>query len=96
MRDTASKNPFQATVAALAEGMRAKGAVKASGELDSFRYGNILRARRLVGVRGAGRSYDGFYKVKSVKHTIEPGVSYKQHFELEREGIGALLPSVMP
>jgi hypothetical protein len=96
MRRTAGKNPFQAASAALAERMNAPDSVTATGELDTVRYGNILRARRLVGVRGAGRSYNGLYKVRSVKHVIEPGASYKQQFELRREGIGALLPVVLP
>jgi len=94
MRCTAGKNPSQAASAALAEAMNAPDSVTATGELDTVRYGNILRARRLVGVRGAGTSYDGFYKVRSVKHVIEPGASYKQQFELSREGTGALLPMV--
>jgi hypothetical protein len=76
--------------------MNAPDSVTATGELDTARYGNILRARRLVGVRGVGRTYDGFFKVRSVKHVIEPGTSYKQHFELTREGTGALLPMVLP
>ncbi len=96
MRSTAGKNPFQAASAALAEKMNAPDSVSATGELDTVRYGNILRARRLVGVRGAGRSYDGVYKVGFVKHLIEPGVSYKQTFTLRREGTGALLPMVPP
>ena len=62
--------------------MNASDSVTATGDLDTVIYGHILRARRLVGVRGAGRAYNGFYKVRSVKHMIEPGASYKQHFEL--------------
>jgi hypothetical protein len=96
VRYTAGKNPSQAASAALAERMNAPDSVTATGELDTVRYGNILRARHLVGVRGAGRSYDGYYKVRSVTHVIEPGASYKQQFELRREGLGALLPIVSP
>jgi hypothetical protein len=96
MRCTAGKNPFQAASAAMAESMNAPDSVTATGELDTVLYGNVLRARRLVGVRGAGRSFDGFYKVRSVKHLIDPGASYKQQFELGREGMGALLPVVPP
>jgi|ERR1043166_4139273 hypothetical protein len=92
MRCTAGKNASQAASAAFAERMNAPDSVSATGELDTVRYGSILRARRLVGVRGSGKSYDGFYKVRSVTHLIEPGVSYKQNFELTREGTGALLP----
>jgi hypothetical protein len=94
MRCTAGKNSSDAASAALAERMNAPDPVTATGQLDTVRYGNILRARRLVGVRGAGRSYDGFYKVESVKHVIEPGASYTQNFELKREGTGAIFPMV--
>jgi hypothetical protein len=94
MRCTAGKNYAQAIEAALAERMNAPESVIATGELDTVRYGHRLRARRLVGVRGVGTSYDGVYKVRSVKHVIEPGASYKQQFELRREGIGALFPSL--
>ncbi|MEL6718708.1 MAG: hypothetical protein AAFP82_08330, partial [Bacteroidota bacterium] len=46
--------------------------VTASGSLDVMRYGQLLRARRLVAVRGAGQSYDGMYYVDSVTHDIKP------------------------
>jgi len=69
--------------------------VTASGELDATRYGNLLQARGLVGLRGAGYSYDGFYYVKSVSHSIRTG-SYTQRFTLTREGVGALSPVVIP
>lgn len=69
--------------------------VTAEGELDALRYGEVLAARGLVGLRGAGASYDGAYYVKRVTHTIRRG-SYKQRFTLAREGLGALLPVVRP
>ena len=68
--------------------------VVAKGELDAFRYGTALTARSLVGVRGAGYDYDGVYYVRSVTHTIETG-SWRQGFELVREGIGSTVPLVM-
>ncbi len=70
-------------------------AVTASGEFDAIRYGDVLRARGLVGLRGAGYSHDGTYYVKRVTHKIGRG-SYKQSFTLTREGHGALLPVVRP
>ena len=69
--------------------------VTAEGELDALRYGDILRARGLVGLRGAGYSYNGTYYVKRVTHTISRG-SYTQRFTLARDGLGALLPVVRP
>ena len=46
-------------------------------------------------MRGAGTTFDGFYWVKQVTHTIKTG-SYTQGFKLSREGTGALLPVVAP
>lgn len=69
--------------------------VTASGDLDALRYGEILRPRGIVGVRGAGFSYDGFYYVKRVTHKIRRG-EYMQAFTLTREGTGALSPVVAP
>jgi hypothetical protein len=69
-------------------------AVNVSGELDSMRYGDVLRARRLVGLRGVGKSYDGLYYVKKVVHKISHG-SCTQNFTLTREGLGSTL-AVIP
>jgi hypothetical protein len=67
----------------------------AQGELDGLRYGGVLKARGIVGLRGAGFTNDGFYYVKSVSHSIGKG-QYKQRFSLAREGVGALTPAVIP
>ncbi len=68
--------------------------VSGNGEADTARYGHVLRARRLVGVRGAGISYDGHYYVKSVTHNLSRG-EYKQSFSISREGTKPLMPVVM-
>jgi hypothetical protein len=67
--------------------------VTADGELDATNYGALLKPRALVGLRGVGYQYDGFYYVKSVTHTIQKG-TYKQRFTLKREGVGAISPGV--
>lgn len=69
--------------------------VTATGELDAVRYGGALRARSVVGVRGAGYTHDGFYYVKQVTHKISAG-QYTQSFTLTREGETSLLPVVVP
>ena len=69
--------------------------VSVSGELNALEYGDILRARGLVGLRGVGYSYGGNYYVKSVSHEISKG-EYKQRFTLTREGTGSLTPLVVP
>ena len=62
--------------------------VGASGTLDVLRYGDLLSAPGIVGLRGAGYSYDGYYYVKSVNHAIDRN-RYEQHFTLAREGTGS-------
>jgi hypothetical protein len=70
-------------------------AVVAEGSLDADRYGTLLQPRALVGVRGAGYSYDGWWYVKQVTHVIQVG-SYQQQFTLTREGVGSTTPVVIP
>jgi hypothetical protein len=69
-------------------------AVSGNGSLSVTRYGNILRARLLVGVRGAGVAYDGMYYVESVTHNLKRG-EYKQSFTLSRDGLISQTPVVM-
>lgn len=95
LRNTANQSLTQAATASLAAGMSAPESVTGEGELDTVRYGNVLRARKLVGVRGVGFSYDGNYYVRRVTHTIARG-EYTQKFTLSREGTGSLLPVVIP
>ena len=92
VRCAANKNPAQAASTAA----NAPESVRGEGELDTLRYGSVLRARRPVGVRGAGHSYDGDYYVRKVTHVITSGVSYTQQFTISREGPGELLPVVRP
>ncbi|MGI9491779.1 MAG: hypothetical protein ACR2QF_05185 [Geminicoccaceae bacterium] len=70
-------------------------AISATGSLDVASYGHVLRARMLVGVRGAGIAYDGMYYVDSVTHSIKRG-EYKQNFQLSRDGLISQTPGVMP
>jgi len=94
-RDTANQNPARAAGSIVASETQSPDPVTGDGELDSIHYGAVLRARRLVGVRGAGFSYDGLYYVKSVTHSIAVG-EYTQKFSLSREGTGAITPVVVP
>ena len=75
--------------------------VIAEGELDGIRYARALNVGSLVGVRGVGYSYDGFYYVRQVTHSITLGQpedtpSYTQKFSLQRGGLGSLSPVVPP
>ena len=58
------RTPSQAMAQAQGAMEATTDAVKLEGELDAGSYGGVLQARGLVGVRGAGFSYDGFYYVK--------------------------------
>jgi hypothetical protein len=95
LRCTANRNFAQASTTAVAAVTGAQEPVSAEGELDTVRYGSVLRPHRLVGVRGVGRSYNGDYSVKSVTHRIQRGV-YTQTFKLSRGGTGTLTPVVRP
>jgi hypothetical protein len=67
--------------------------VSATGSIDLTRYGRPMDARSLIGVRGAGLAYDGLYFVRSVTHTLGRG-SWKQSFQLSRDGIISNVPTV--
>jgi hypothetical protein len=77
----------------LTKAAQSSDAVFGSGSLDVLRYGRILKARQLVGVRGAGMAFDGLYYVTEVKHKIKRG-EYKQDFKLARNGLVSTLPAV--
>ncbi len=91
--ETADLNPIQAAVIGLTKAAKTSDAVFGSGSLDVTRYGRILKARSLVGVRGAGLAFDGLYYVTEVKHKIKRG-EYKQDFKLVRNGLVSTLPVV--
>ena len=87
-------SPLQAVMMGLAEASRSSDAVFGSGSLDVVRYGRPLKARQLVGVRGAGMAFDGLYYVTSVTHSIKRG-EYKQSFQLARNGLISTVPRVI-
>ena len=93
LKDTARMNPMQAISRGLNEAKKSQDSVTATGNLDVLRYGRPLRARGLVGVRGAGVAYDGLYFVSSVKSTLKRG-EFKQSFDLTRNGLVSTTPRV--
>jgi hypothetical protein len=94
-RDVGKAGSSGTLQAILAESLNAPDAVRGQGQLDGARYGSVLRARHLVGVRGAGLDHDGLYYVRSVTHQLERG-SYTQSFSLSREGTLPTVPAVLP
>ena len=94
--DTLSKRPIpQAIMIGVAKAARLAEAVTGEGSLDVVRYGRVLHARQLVGVRGVGPAFDGLHYVTKVKHKIARG-SYKQDFSLSRNGLLSTVPVVVP
>jgi hypothetical protein len=87
--------PDEAASAILGALMNNSEAITGTGTLDVLRYGQVLRSRMLVGVRGASVGYDGLYYVDSVTHSIKRG-EYKQNFSLSRDGLISNTPRVMP
>ena len=78
----------------LAKAARWAEAVTGEGSLDVVRYGRLLKARQLVGVRGVGPAFDGLHYVTSVTHKIKRG-EYKQSFKLSRNGLISTVPRVL-
>ena len=93
VNDTAKYSPVRAAAIGLTKAAKSADTVSGTGSLDVLRYGRLLKARQLVGVRGAGLAFDGLYYVKSVTHSIKLG-SYAQSFELTRNGLISTLPTV--
>ncbi|RYY37004.1 MAG: hypothetical protein EOP46_04355 [Sphingobacteriaceae bacterium] len=92
--DTAQADATEAAQSILGFMMNNATAITGSGSLDVLRYQSILRSRMIVGVRGAGITYDGMYYVDSVTHNIKPG-EYKQSFTLSRDGVISNTPFVL-
>jgi hypothetical protein len=90
---TAKLPPVRALLTGLAKNAQAADAVTATGTLDVVRYGQVLGARSLVGLRGAGMAFDGLWYVTSVTHELKRG-EYKQGFTLSRNGLISTLPTV--
>lgn len=93
LNETAKMSPMRAIMTGLAVASASSEAVKGTGTLDVARYGRLLKARGLVGVRGVGEAFDGLYYVKNVTHSIKRG-EYKQNFTLTRNGLISLTPRV--
>jgi hypothetical protein len=94
-KNVANKSPDEAAQGILGFLMNNSDAISGSGSLDVLRYGHVLRARMLVGVRGAGLAYDGLYYVNSVTHNLKRG-EYKQNFTLSRDGLISNTPRLIP
>ena len=93
LEGTAKMSPTRAVMVGMAEAVKSYDAVTGTGSLDVVRYGRVLRARRLVGVRGAGTAFNGLHYVTSVTSKLRRG-EFKQDFQLVRNGLISTLPKV--
>jgi hypothetical protein len=84
--ETSKYTPARAALIGMAKAAQKADGVTGSGTLDVLRYGRLLKARKLVGVRGAGHAFNGLHYVESVTHDIKRG-EYKQNFTLSRNGL---------
>jgi hypothetical protein len=91
--DTAKLNPLVAAMRGLAYAGTHSDSVFGTGSLDVARYGHVLRARALVGVRGAGEAFDGLHYVSQVTTTMKRG-EFAQSFSLARNGLLSTIPAV--
>jgi len=90
---TAKYTPAQALMTGYAKAAETADIVTGDGTISVLRYGSILQARQLIGVRGAGIAFDGLYYVDSTKHQIKLG-EYKQSFTLKRNALVSNVPFV--
>jgi hypothetical protein len=93
LNDTAKLNPLAAAMTGLAYAGQHTDSVFGSGTLDVARYGHVLQARRLVGVRGVGEAFDGLHYVTSVSSSLKRG-EFTQSFSLARNALLSTVPTV--
>lgn len=92
--ETAKYSPLQGVIVGMAKAAQASGkVVTGKGTLDVRGYGRLLEPRKLVGVRGAGKAFDGLHYVDSVTSRISRG-EFKQDFELSRNGLLSTVDTV--
>lgn len=86
LKSTAKLPLSEAIEQALAHKSNGANSVMGSGRLDVAHYGRVLEPRKLVGVRGAGRAFDGVYFVENVTHHVSRG-RFTQDFTLSRNAL---------
>lgn len=92
--ETAKYSPVQAALVGLGVAAKKSEVAKATGRLDVRTYGKVLKARRPVGVRGAGLSFNGRWYVEQTTSVMQPG-SFTQDFVLGRDGLVSAVERVV-
>jgi hypothetical protein len=93
LKETSKLGLGQALMMGMARASATADVVSGTGSLDVLLYGRVLKARQLVGVRGAGPAFDGLHYVDSVTHRLSRG-EYKQDFTLKRNALISNTPVV--
>jgi phage protein D len=83
-----SADPTELTGVAQAVRDEAEWLITATGEINVDAYGSVLRAGRLVLVKGAGAEYSGAYFVTKVRHIVKSDGTYEQRFVARRNARG--------
>jgi hypothetical protein len=91
--DTAFKGFPRALMQGWADQAASNRSVTAQGSLDALRYGQALKPRRLVGLRGVGNAFNGLYYVQQVTSTLRRG-EFAQSFTLVRNGLISTLERI--
>jgi hypothetical protein len=60
--------------------------IEATGEIDTLAYGDVLRPRKLVPIKGVGELFSGVYYVTNVKHVFSLD-GYVQQFTARRNAL---------
>lgn len=84
--DSAKEDFARALMWAWADQAASNRSVRAEGRIDALRYGEALKPRRLVGLRGVGAPFDGLYFTERVTSTLKRG-QFSQSFSLVRNGL---------
>jgi hypothetical protein len=91
---SAKHNFLQAAMIGMAKAARSQvGYSKVSGKVNPLRYGRLLQPHKLVGLQGAGATYDGLHYVEKVTTNFSRG-DLAQDFELTRNGLLSTVPMV--
>lgn len=90
----AKQTPIQAALIGMAKAARSQvGASRVSGKVNPLRYGRLLEPHKLVGLQGAGPTYDGIHYVEKVTTNFAEG-EISQDYELTRNGVLSTVPKV--
>ena len=76
----------------MARASKSADVVTGTGSLDVLRYGRVLKARQLVGVRGAGPAFDGLHYVE--RHASHLAGRVQAEFHPQRNALVSNTPVV--